>query len=240
MPRFFTDDITQDVGIIKGADAVHIGRSLRMRLGDEIILCKNGIEYISTIRTISDSEVVCDITSSRKTLAEPSVKLTLYQAMPKLDKLEFIVQKATELGAHRIVPVLTKRCVSRPDAKSFEKKRERLTKIALEAAKQSGRGLVPEISPIVDISEAIEDLKAQDISLICYEKGGKSLSEAISGGDFETIGVFIGSEGGFEEAEARLCSDNGIIPIGLGSRILRCETAPIAAISIIMHLTGNM
>lgn len=239
MPRFFTDDITQDIGVIRGADAVHIGRSLRMRLGDEIILCKNGVEYISNIRSISDSEVICDITSSRKTLAEPDIEVVLYQAVPKLDKLEFIVQKATELGVSSIVPVLTKRCVSRPDAKSFEKKRERLSKIALEAAKQSGRGLIPEVSPIIDIGEAVERLCTHDVSLICYEKGGRSLSEAGLGG-CKSVGVFIGSEGGFEESEAQLCIDRGITPIGLGSRILRCETAPIAAISIIMHLTGNM
>ena len=239
MPRFFTDDIQGDVGIISGADAVHIGRSLRMRLGDELILCNDGIEYISKIRTISDAQVVCDIEESRKTLAEPDCEVILFQAVPKLDKLEFIVQKATELGASKIVPVLTKRCVSRPDEKSFEKKRERLSKIALEAAKQSGRGIIPQVSRIISFDEAISQMKQLDISVICYEKGGKSLSQVELKGQ-KSIGIFIGSEGGFDEDEAVKCKDNGIIPIGLGARILRCETAPIAALSIIMHLTDNM
>lgn len=239
MPRFFTDEIQGDVGIISGADAVHIGRSLRMRLGDELILCRDGIEYISNIRTISDSQVVCDIKESRRTLAEPDCEVVLFQAVPKLDKLEFIVQKATELGAAKIVPVLTKRCVSRPDEKSFEKKRDRLSKIALEAAKQSGRGIIPQVSRIISLDEAIGQMKELDISVICYEKGGKSLSQ-IELKEKKSIGIFIGSEGGFEESEASLCAENGIIPVGLGARILRCETAPIAALSIIMHLTDNM
>lgn len=239
MPRFFTDDIQGEVGIISGADAVHIGRALRMRLGDELILCKDGTEYISKIRTISDMKVICDIISSKATEAEPDIHVVLFQAVPKLDKLEFIVQKATELGASRIVPVITKRCVSRPDEKSFEKKRERLAKIALEAAKQSGRGIIPEVSGIISFDEAIRQLCELDISLICYEKGGKRLSE-LSLREKQSIGVLIGSEGGFEESEAAACSENGIIPIGLGARILRCETAPIAALSIIMHLTDNM
>lgn len=239
MPRFFTDDIQGNVGIISGADAVHIGRSLRMRLGDELILCRDGIEYISKIRTICDTQVVCDIEESRKTLAEPDCEVILFQAVPKLDKLEFIVQKATELGAAKIVPVLTKRCVSRPDEKSFEKKRERLSKIALEAAKQSGRGIIPQVSGIIGFEEALRQMKELEISVICYEKGGKNLSELCFKG-CESIGIFIGSEGGFEESEAEKCRENGIIPIGLGARILRCETAPIAALSIIMHLCGNM
>ncbi len=239
MPRFFTECISENIGIITGADATHIGRSLRMRLGDEIILCRNGIEYISRIKTISDSEVVCDIVASRKTETEPSVDVVLFQAIPKLDKLEFIVQKATELGACKIVPVLTKRCVSRPDEKNFSKKLDRLSKIALEAAKQSGRGVIPRVCGIISFNDAVEEMKKLSLSVACYEKGGKSLSE-LDYSNAKSIGVFIGSEGGFEEDEAQRLSKSGITLIGLGSRILRCETAPISALSIIMHLTGNM
>ena len=166
-------------------------------------------------------------------------KLTLFQAMPKSDKMELIVQKAVELGAAEIVPVLTERCVSRPDEKSLEKKRQRWQKIALEAAKQSGRGTIPTIGEALSFKGCIERMKLSDRSFMCYEKGGESLSaENLSGA--KSIGLLIGSEGGFEQREADFAAENGIILTGLGKRILRCETAPIAAISIIMSLTGNM
>ena len=239
MPRFFTDDINENTARITGDDAMHIGRSLRMRLGDEITLCSGGTEYICKIRSISDKEVLCDVLSSQKTKAEPSIELTLFQAMPKLDKLEFIVQKATELGVCKVVPVLTERCVSRPDGKSFEKKRARLQKIAEGAAKQSGRGIIPSVTDIISIDMAAKQMKECDISLICYEKGGRRLDGGMFA-DKSKVALMIGSEGGFSEKEVELCKDCGALPIWLGKRILRCETAPIAAVSIIMHLTENM
>lgn len=239
MPRFFTDDINENTARITGDDAVHIGRSLRMRLGDEITLCSGGVEYICKIRSISDKEVLCDVLSSQKTKAEPSIELTLFQAMPKLDKLEFIVQKAVELGVCRIVPVLTERCVSRPDSKSFEKKLARLQKIAEGAAKQSGRGIIPQVTDIISIETAAKQMKECDISLICYEKGGRRLCGSMFA-DKRSVALMIGSEGGFCESEVKLCEESGALPIWLGERILRCETAPIAAVSIIMHLTENM
>lgn len=239
MPRFFTDDIHENTARITGDDAVHIGRSLRMRLGDEITLCSSGMEYICKIRSISDIEVLCDVISSQKTKAEPSIELTLFQAMPKLDKLEFIVQKAVELGVCKIVPVLTERCISRPDNKSFAKKRARLQKIAEGAAKQSGRGIIPTVADIISIEQAAKQIKDCDLSLICYEKGGRRLKGEMFS-DKKSVGLMIGCEGGFSENEIRLCESVGALPIWLGERILRCETAPIAAVSIIMHLTENM
>lgn len=239
MPRFFVTEVNDTDAVVTGPDAVHIGRSLRMKLGDELILCKNNVEYNTIIKSISDEAVVCKIVSKCRTESEPDISLTLFQAMPKLDKLETIIQKATELGAIEIVPVLTRRCVSRPDEKSFSKKLERLEKIALEAAKQSGRGIIPKISGIIDTAECIRRISLMDTRLVCYEQGGVSLSDINykSGG---SIGLFIGSEGGFDEAEIESCNANGIVSVGLGKRILRCETAPLSAISIIMHLTGNM
>lgn len=239
MPRFFSSEAPIE-GIINlyGDDARHIGRSLRMRLGDIITVCFDKTDYSCKILKISDEVINLEVLESAPS-QEPSIELTLYQAVPKLDKLELIVQKATELGAVRIVPVMTSRCVSRPDAKQFAKKRERLERIALEAAKQSGRGIIPEILDIISFDECVNEMKALDLGLICYEKGGKPL------GDFKypengKIGVLIGSEGGFDEKEAQMCEEAGISPVWLGTRILRCETAPIAAISIIMNLTGNM
>ncbi|NLZ46554.1 MAG: 16S rRNA (uracil(1498)-N(3))-methyltransferase [Clostridiales bacterium] len=239
MPRFFINEKPNEKVIITGEDAVHIGRSLRMKIGEEIVLCHNGMDFLSKIENITDKEVVCVVSSIMQSQAEPSISVTLYQALPKSDKMEFIVQKAVELGVTKIVPVLTSRCVSRPDAKTFEKKRARLKKISLSAAKQSGRGIIPEISEILSIEKAIDDMVKNDLSLICYEKGGASLNSH----DFralKSVGLFIGSEGGFEQAEVDKCISKGVIPIGLGKRILRCETAPICAISIIMNLSGNM
>ncbi|WP_294489519.1 16S rRNA (uracil(1498)-N(3))-methyltransferase [uncultured Ruminococcus sp.] len=241
MPRFFVEqeDINENNAVIRGADAVHIGRSLRMRLGDELTVCCEGRDYICRIDTISDEQCTLTVLSSGEGQGEPKTRLTLYQAVPKGDKLDTIVQKSVELGAAEIVPVLTARCVSRPDEKSFRKKRERLSRIALEAAKQCGRSIVPEVGEMITLDECAKRLGSHAAGLICYEKGGAPLSEIITA-DVNDIGVFIGSEGGFDEAEVEKCRAHGAEVIGMGSRILRCETAPLAAIAIIMSLTGNM
>lgn len=241
MPRFFVDpdDINESSAVIRGSDAVHIGRSLRMRLGDELTVCCKGKDYICRIDTISDEQCTLTVLSVEEGSGEPSVRLTLYQAMPKSDKLELIVQKAVELGAAEIVPVLTARCVSRPDEKSFRKKKERLNKIALEAAKQCGRSVIPTVGDMIGLDECVRRLGRHEKGLICYERGGVPLTEAV-GCEAKDVGLFIGSEGGFEEAEVEQCRSGGAKVIGMGSRILRCETAPLAAISIIMSITGNM
>lgn len=238
MPRFFIDYTPKNTAEIIGSDARHIALSLRMKIGDEIVLTNSGIDYICNIDSINPESVVLSVKQEKPCAAEPSVKLTLFQAIPKLDKLETIVQKSVELGASCIVPVLTRRCISRPKAQEFEKKRIRLAKIALEAAKQSGRGIVPEIMPIVSFKEAVLQMKNSDISLMCYENGGKHFSQ-VDLPKNGSISLFIGSEGGFDFEEAQYAIDNGIVPIWLGNRILRCETAPVAAISVIMHITEN-
>ena len=241
MPRFFADssDINGTNAVIRGSDAVHIGRSLRMRLGDELTVCCEGKDYLCRIDTISDEQCGLTVLSVSEGSGEPSVRVTLYQAMPKSDKLELIVQKAVELGAAEIVPVLTARCVSRPDEKSFRKKRERLNKIALEAAKQCGRSVVPMVGDILGLDECAMRLSEHECGLICYEKGGAPLTKAVPP-HVKDIGIFIGSEGGFDDTEVEKCRSKGAEVIGMGSRILRCETAPLAAISIIMSITGNM
>ena len=239
MPRFFLNEKPDTSCVITGEDAVHIGRSLRMKTGEEITVCYDGVDYFGVVEKITDSEVYVDIRYSAPSESEPDVFLTLYQAVPKGDKMEMIIQKAVELGASKIVLVMTDRCVSRPDEKSFAKKLLRYQKISESASKQSGRGIIPEIAGIISVKQAVKELSLCDVSLICYEKGGISLNEAgLEKG--QKIGVFIGSEGGFEEKEVEMCINNGVKVIGLGSRILRCETAPLAAISIIMNITGNM
>lgn len=241
MPRFFInpENIGETSVTIPAPDAVHIGRSLRMRIGDAITVCCGGIEYDCKIITISDNCVNCEIITSQRSLNEPDVEVTLFQAVPKGDKLDTIVQKAVELGVTRVCPVLTGRCVSRPDKKSFGKKLERLNRIALEAAKQSGRGIVPQVTELIGFDDCVKQLTANEYALVCYEGGGINLSEAGLKSN-STIGLFIGSEGGFDKAEVDTCISAGCVAIGLGRRILRCETAPLAALSIIMNLTGNI
>jgi len=145
LPRFFIEDINSETAIISGADATHISKSLRMKVGEGITLCDmKGTDYFCEIQSIAEI-VICRVVSTEKSKTEPSVKVTLYQAIPKLDKFEMIIQKAVELGVHEIVPVLTNRCISRPDSKTMGKKIERFSKISYEAAKQSGRGIIPHI-----------------------------------------------------------------------------------------------
>lgn len=239
MPRFFTPEKPSETITVTGSDARHIGYSLRMKTGDKLTFCHGGTDYSCAIESMTENEVICRVESSSPTLAEPSVNLTIYQAYPKQDKLELIIQKTAELGACRIVPFLSARCVARPDKRTYEKKQARFQKIAEEAAKQSGRGRVPEVAPLMTFAEALEDMGHCDLSLLCYENGGKRLKEV----DFPnggSIGVMIGSEGGFERSEAETAEKAGAVPIWLGERILRCETCPIAVTAIIMNLTNNM
>ncbi|MDE6131975.1 MAG: 16S rRNA (uracil(1498)-N(3))-methyltransferase, partial [Oscillospiraceae bacterium] len=143
MPRFFTPEKPSGIITVTGSDARHIGFSLRMRVGDKLTFCHGGTDYSCAIESMTESEVICCVEGCAPTLAEPSVSLTIYQAYPKQDKLELIIQKTAELGVCRIVPFLSARCVARPDKKTYEKKQARFQKIAEEAAKQSGRGRIP-------------------------------------------------------------------------------------------------
>ena len=240
MPRFFADNINENDIVLDGENARHIGRSLRMRPHEEVTVCCGGMDYDCEIRQITEDSVYLDLLEKHPCYAEPTVKVTLFQAVPKLDKLEYIIQKSTELGVSRIVPVLTRRCISRPNEKDFAKKLPRLAKIAEEAAKQSGRGIIPEISPIVSYKQCLEMMKNLDKNVILYEgEGGKPFGE-VNVESIKTAGILIGSEGGFEASEVEEAVSAGAERIWLGKRILRCETAPISALTILMFLTKNM
>ena len=242
MPRFFSEVTDEENIILTGSDANHIGRSLRMRPGEELTVCCCGVDYNCVIRSITADAVYLDLVSKHRCAAEPSVEVTLFQAVPKLDKLEYIIQKSIELGVSRIVPVLTRRCISRPDEQEFgRKKLPRLNKIAEEAAKQSGRGIIPEVAPMVSYKEALEMMKKLDRNVLLYEEeeGGKSFGDVDFSGA-KTVGLLIGSEGGFDKEEAAAATEAGAEQVWLGKRILRCETAPITALSILMFLTNNM
>ena len=239
MPRFYSTNITDESVKIKGDDANHITRSLRMKKGEQIIICDTqGMDYRCTAESFGDS-VICKILDKYKSNTEPDVFVTLYQSMPKQDKLEIIIQKSVELGISKIVPVLSARCVSRPDEKSMKKKLERYSKISQEAAKQSGRGIIPQVTDMLSFKEAVKLSCNDDVSLICYEGGGQALNEIDYKG-IKSINIFVGGEGGFDTDEIEFATKSGLIRIGLGPRILRCETAPLAAISILMNCTKNM
>lgn len=238
-PRFFAS-IGGETAIIVGEDAKHISTVLRMKKGECIVVCDNNSnDYLCRISALTKDSVELEVLDCRKNEAEPNVNVTLFQCLPKSDKMDFIVQKATELGASKVVPVLSKRCVSRPDTKSAAKKIERWQKIAEEAAKQSGRGMIPHISQLTDFATAVKEYKSKDSGILLYECGGENLNKLISP-KVKEIGIFVGSEGGFEPEEAQFAESSGIHLATLGKRILRCETAPIAALALLMNLTGNM
>ena len=236
---FFTEEeIDTNKYIITGENAKHI-RVLRMRNGEELTLVTPlGIQHDCVIADVNQSQVVVDVLENRPCENEPDVFVTLYQALPKGDKMDYIVQKCVELGVSRIVPVMSSRCVSRPDEKSLKKKTTRWQKIALQAAMQSRRGIIPEVCQCVSLKQAAELTGENDKTVFFYELGGDSVKNILADKP-KTIGMFIGSEGGFEESEAELVLSNGAVAATLGKRILRAETAPLAALSVIMYQTDN-
>ena len=240
MPRFFVEDIEGDRLTITGDDARHIGRSLRMRPGEELTVCDTcGTDCLCVIESVGESDVLVRVLERRCSDTEPTVQVTLYQGYPKGDKLETVIEKAVELGVSRIVPVLTERSVARPDEKSAARKLERWQRRALEAAKQCGRGCIPTVEPMINFSALPGFIKAHDRALFCYELGGQSIASAM-GENVESVGIFIGPEGGISSTEAAALTEAGALPVTLGKRILRTETAPLAAITAVMLLTHNM
>ena len=241
MAWFFTKyRITSDQYIISGENAKHISKVLRMSKGEELTLVTpDRMQCKCEVFSIANDSVTVDVLSKKPCDHEPNVEITLYQALPKGDKMEFIIQKSVELGVTKIVPMLTSRCISRPDMKSLNKKQERWQKIARQAAMQSRRGIIPEVCPCVSFQNAAELTGQHEQTIFFYEMGGESVKTIIGDSRPKSIGIFIGSEGGFEQSEADLIVRKGGRLATLGKRILRCETAPLAALSIIMYQTGN-
>ncbi|AEV69318.1 16S rRNA (uracil(1498)-N(3))-methyltransferase [Acetivibrio clariflavus] len=246
MPRFFinSEDIFDDNINIKGDDYNHIKKVLRLKCG-EIITLSDGVgnEYAARIEAFGDGFVHTKIVESYKNATEPPVKVTLYQGLPKSDKMDFIIQKSVELGISKVVPVLTERTVVKIDnQKDAQKKWERWNRISQEAAKQSNRGIIPEVELPISFKEAIKQIKNGSLSIIPYEKESKkSLKQILkSNGHMKDISVFIGPEGGFTEQEIEEAISFGINPVTLGPRILRTETAGIAVLSILMYEVGDV
>ncbi|MEM1484716.1 16S rRNA (uracil(1498)-N(3))-methyltransferase [Oscillospiraceae bacterium PP1C4] len=241
MPRFFTGEVYESVAVITGDDARHIALALRMKVGEALTACDStGRDYQCVITEITPERVLLRVEKVAPSAGEPSVAITLYQAMPKADKMETIIQKAVELGVSRIVPVLTHRCVSRPDEKAMQKKLERYNRISLEAAKQCGRGTVPVVEQLIDFKSAIARMKNDPLAIFFYENADDSLKNVLSARLADRISILVGSEGGFEPSEADYAVENGLVSLSLGSRILRCETAPLAAITAILYQAGDI
>lgn len=239
MPRFFIENICGDNFVIAGEDARHMTKSLRMRAGEHITVSDGqGMDYGCEITGIDEIGVHVKVLYSQPSNVEANVKVTLYQGLPKGDKMDLIVQKAVELGVYKIVPVLTERSVSRPDGKSAAKKRERWQKIAEEAAKQSGRGLVPVVENIKTFHEIIWE-NCEPLKILFYEGGGAPM-QAILKNYPEQIALLIGPEGGWDKNEVGVLELVGAKTATLGPRILRTETAPLAALSVVMFVTGNL
>ncbi len=241
MPRFFVDSVEDDFVEINGEDARHIALSLRMKNGEHLVLCDGkGREADAVIREAFPESVVLDVVERKDSAAEPKTEVVLYQALPKFDKLEYIVQKSVELGVSKIVPVLTSRCISRPDEKTMKKKLERLRKISDEAAKQSGRGKLPEVGEMLTFKNAVLKMCEAETPIFFFEHAEYPLREIMEKREGGTISMMVGSEGGFSDEEAAFAAEHGALIASLGPRILRCETAPVAALSAIMYAAGEM
>lgn len=240
MPRFFvtSTQIEGDTVTVLGEDAHHISRSLRLAAGEQITVCDmSRTEYLCELTDFLPDRVLARILSKNPSNTEPPLRVTLYQALPKGDKLDTVIQKAVECGVSCIVPFESERCVVRMKADSEERKTERRRRIAAEAAKQCGRGILPEVMPTVSFAEMLDEAGKADAVLFCYEGDGtrpigQLLSELALPQDAK-IALIVGSEGGFSQKEAGIAAEQGFLMTGLGKRILRTETAPLFALACI-------
>lgn len=239
MPRFFVDAEPDGAYFVGGESGAHMVKSLRMRPGEKVTLCAGtGKDFFCTVTECRPDGAWVQVDEARPTVSEPKTRVTVCPGWPKGDKLETVVQKSVELGAAAILPVLTRRCVAKPEGAALTKKTARLQKIALEAAQQSGRGEVPEVLPAEKLADALRFAAEQGEVFFFYEEGTESLKQALQSAG-EQIFIFIGPEGGFDPEEAALAKSLGAKVLTLGPRILRTETAPLAALSAILYDRGD-
>ena len=237
--RYFLTTINGDIATVQGAEASHLVKVMRIREGDSVILTdRSGWDYNAVAKQIGKDEIIFDVISKEKNPAEPTKKLTVYMALPKSDKLEFITQKMCELGAARLVPFVSEYCVAQKSKKD-DNKITRLQKISDEACKQSGRSAPMVVEKTATFKEILPQLESYDKVILFYEHGREKLSEMNFDG-CRNVAVIIGSEGGFSQKEADLMVEKGAINIVLGSRILRCETAAVTAASLVMFSMGQL
>ncbi len=242
MVRFFAseNEMNNSFIVLTGENANH-AKVLRLKLGEQVLVCDGrGRECLCAISDIEPTQVSLVVNDERISQTEPRVKASIYMAFPKADKLEHVIQKATELGASEIVAFPSARCVSRPDDKALAKKTERWQKIAESAAQQSGRGLIPLVTVLKSFDEAIQRALTADKAILFYEnESAFTLQASLNEGPFSSISLITGPEGGLEESEVQKAQKAGIAVCTLGKRILRCETAPLCALSALMYHTGE-
>ena len=242
MTRFFVlpADMEGEEIILTGENAQH-GKVLRLKVGEEVLVCDGqGREALCTVTDIRSGEIALSVQALRESSSEAAVRVSVYMAFPKGDKLEHVIQKATELGACEIVTFPSARCVSKPDEKSLKKKLERWQKIAASAAEQSGRGLIPEVLVLPSYKAALERAAQVDKALLFYEnEHAVTLKMALQSAPYSTVSLLTGPEGGLEEREVEEARQAGMQVCTLGSRILRCETAPLCALSAVMYDAGE-
>lgn len=243
MPKFFVDkkQITEDTIIIIGENAHHISRSLRMAPGEKITVSDmQGYDYDCVLEAFTDATVNAKILTKYRSEAEPEIRVHLYQALPKGDKLDLIIQKSVECGAYDITPFESTNCVVKIKGDAEAKKIDRRNKIALEAAKQCGRGIIPKVNPSIAFSEMLKSASLSDVVLFCYEGDGTlpmahALRRIRTEKNIKDISIIIGSEGGFTPNEVLEAEKHSFIKIGLGKRILRAETAAIMSLACIVY-----
>lgn len=242
MTRFFvTEAVADDTAfILTGENAAH-ARVLRLKAEETVVVCNGqGIEWLCSVETVSVDTVELKVKEKMVSNSEPRVFASIYMALPKADKLEHVIQKATELGVGEIITFPTARCVSRPDDKSLKKKLDRWQKIAASAAEQSGRGRIPEVVILPNYSAALERAGKADKAIIFYEnERATTLHQKLEDGAYHSISLLSGPEGGFEPFEIQQAIDAGLSVCTLGKRILRCETAPLCALSAVMYDSGE-
>lgn len=242
MRRFFTEPQNIENNIAKiYEDAGHISKVLRMEIGDCIMVFDgSGYEYKARLTEIKKDVCSAEILEKAYSEQEPKVKAYLFQCLPKSGKMEEIIQKSVELGISGVIPVCGERCVTRIEGdKKIRERVSRWNKVSVSAAKQCGRGIIPEVKVPVTYKEAIEMLKNLDLAVMPYEElghtGVSNLKSVLSDNSYNSIGILIGPEGGFSDSEALYAKEQGVYQVGLGKRILRTETAGIAVISAIMY-----
>ena len=242
MTRFFVtpEEFQPDFMVLTGENAKH-AKVLRLKNGEEVLVCDGqGRECLCAVSDVSEGQISLVVQRQQESESESAVRVSVYMAFPKGDKLEHVIQKATELGAVEIVAFPSARCVSRPDDKSLKKKLERWQKIAASAAEQSGRGVIPEVIVLGSYAEALKRSAQADKAILFYEnEQAVTLRMSLNEGDYKTVSLLTGPEGGLEETEVEKARQAGLDICTLGKRILRCETAPLCALSAVMYHIGE-
>ena len=242
MTRFFVEpeELQPDFLVLTGENAQH-AKVLRLKNGEQVLVCDGqGNECVCTVSDVSPGQIGLVVNKRQDSETEARVRVSVYMAFPKADKLEHVIQKATELGAFEIVAFPSSRCVSKPDDKSLKKKLERWQKIASSAAEQSGRGRIPEVLVLPSYKAALDRAAKADKALLFYEnEQATTLRMALESGSYETVSLLTGPEGGLEEKEVAQAAEAGLRVCTLGKRILLCETAPLCALSAVMYDAGE-